>query len=74
MPPRKEEEQELEVQPLRADHYDHDLRYARAMIPELAPKKQEQVTLPRWMVVFLLLMVVVLFLTFADKVFSSLGH
>ncbi|MEO9143002.1 MAG: hypothetical protein ABI332_12060 [Polyangiaceae bacterium] len=72
-PPRSEEENEVEPQALRADHYDHDLRYARAMIPELAPRKQEQVTIPRWMVIFLMLLVVAFILSFADRIFSALG-
>jgi hypothetical protein len=62
-----------EPQAFRPDHYDHDTKFARTQYAELAPKKEEQVTLPRWMVLFLFLMVIMFILMFASKTFSGLG-
>ncbi len=62
-----------EPQAHRPDHYDHDLKFARANYPELAPKKEEQVTLPRWMVLTLFLLVILFILMFASSTFTQIS-
>ena len=62
-----------EPQAFREDHYDHDTAFARAKYAELQPAKKEQVTLPKWMVLFLFLMVIMFILMFASKTFKQIG-
>ena len=42
------------------------------MCPELQPKRPEQVKLPRWTVILLLLMVIAFILMFTSSTFNSL--
>lgn len=58
---------------LRDDHHDHDLAFARAKYKELQPAKQEQVKLPRWMVLTLFMFVILFILMFASNTFTQLG-
>ncbi|MEO7111039.1 MAG: hypothetical protein ABI183_11430 [Polyangiaceae bacterium] len=62
-----------EPQAFRPDHLDHDLAFARAKYAELAPKKDERVVMPKWMVLFLYLMVIVFVLMFAGRVFKMIS-
>lgn len=65
-------ERDIEPMAHRPDHYDHDTAYARAMYAELQPKKQEQVKLPRWTVMVIFLMVIMLVLLFTGSTFVNL--
>jgi len=60
-----------EPQALRADHYDHDTAFARSKYAELAPKKPEQIKLPRWMALVVFLLVIGLILQFAGSTFQA---
>ena len=71
--PSPDHERDLEPQPLRADHYDHDTAYARAMYPELQPKRPEQVKLPRWTVIFIFLLVIAVIMMLTSSTFKMLG-
>jgi hypothetical protein len=63
-----------EPQAFRPDHLDHDLAFARAKYAELAPKKDERVVMPKWMVLSLYLLVIVFVLSFAGTVFRMISH
>ena len=62
-----------EPQAFRADHSDHDTAFARAKYAELQPAKKEQITLPKWMVLFLFLLVIAYILMFASSTFKLVG-
>ncbi|MGH7283184.1 MAG: hypothetical protein ACRELY_16785 [Polyangiaceae bacterium] len=66
-------EHDVEPQALRADHLDHDTAYARAMYPELQPKRKEQVKLPGWTTTLMMFMVILFVLYFARYTFGVLG-
>ncbi|MEO8875575.1 MAG: hypothetical protein ABI461_08315 [Polyangiaceae bacterium] len=57
---------------LRPDHYDHDTAFARSKYAELAPKKPEQIKLPRWMVLSLFLLVILIVLSFTGSTFQQI--
>jgi hypothetical protein len=63
-----------EPQAFRPDHLDHDLAFARAKYAELAPKKDERVVMPKWMVLSLYLLLIVFVLSFAGTVFKMISH
>ena len=78
-PPRNQisyadDSRDQEPQALREDHHDHDLAFARAKYAVLQPKKEERVTLPRWMVLSLFLLFIMFVLSFAASMFERIGR